>query len=287
MTPSIAAILAVGLWSTNAIVAKFALADMSVVQTLTLQFSGAAVVFGILCLRPSEKNSNDDLLLLLPVAIIGLVGTIVFQYIAFSFGPIATTNLIAYAWPLLMVLAVIAAKQTRQPGRLLLSSCAGLVGVSLLVGGDLAATVSTPLGLMAASASALCMATYSFCMRLTRRKTTQALFIAAIVGASASGYCWIVVGHGPVTVRDAMVGLYLGIGPMALGYALWSHAMQSRTAGALSTLGYATPVLSTVLLTLSGETLTSTAAVGATIIVIACLIAGTSAARDEVCHDSK
>lgn len=58
---------------------------------------------------------------------------------------------------------------------------------------------------------------------------------------------------------------------MAAGYALWTRAMSGEGASRLSPLGYAAPLLSTILLTATGRSFTSATITGATLI-LACSI---------------
>jgi drug/metabolite transporter (DMT)-like permease len=61
---------------------------------------------------------------------------------------------------------------------------------------------------------------------------------------------------------------------MGLGYYFWSRAMQCSKDGKVALLGYLTPVASTALLTLSGESLTVIAAAGGVLVVVSCLALG-------------
>jgi len=273
LNPSVFALMAVTLWSTNALVAKYALFDMTVAQILTLQFAGAAVVFAVLAWR--RRTGFVQLSLTAhTLGIVGLVGTVTFQYIAFATAPIAVANLISYAWPLLTAGLVVALGMTRKPIRSLLASALGFCGVLLLIGGGaLPDTSQAFVGLLAATASAVCMAVYSVLISRTTNDPARLLLPAAVIGAVGACIWWVAGDHGPVSLIDLAAGLYLGIGPMGLGYALWSRAMQHGTAGSLATLGYATPVFSTGLLIASGEHITEIALIGAAIIVIACVLA--------------
>ena len=67
---------------------------------------------------------------------------------------------------------------------------------------------------------------------------------------------------------------------MGLGYVLWSYAMQNGAVGPMSTLGYGTPVLSTLLLIASGEQMTLLAIIGGAVIVAACALSGTLRERE-------
>lgn len=269
---------AIGLWSTNAVVAKHALAVLSVAQVQCLQFAGAAAVFALLRARNGGYGTPIPPADAMAVGLVGLVGTMVFQYLAFASGPIAVVNLLAYAWPLLTALIVVGGGRSAYPGRLAVASLAGFVGVALLIGGSPASDGMVPgqawAGYGFAAASAVCMAAYSVGVSRVRSSPADVLLPASLAGLAGTAIWWAATSAGTPSLSGAAMGLYLGIGPMGLGYVLWSYAMRGGAVGAMSTLGYATPVLSTSWLIASGEPLTARALAGGLLIVAACVAAG-------------
>ena len=273
---------AILLWSTNAFVGKYALSELSVAQVQTFQFAGAATTF--LALRVATGGGvwtsvKADALV---IGLIGLVGTMVFQYLAFSVGPIAVVNLLAYAWPLLMAFAVIAMGSSNSPLTLHLVSMSGFVGVALLIG-DTGSTESVPasaFGYVFASLSAACMATYSIGVARLKSSPADVLLPASLIGLFLTAGWWSFTESNALSPPTVLAALYLGIGPMGFGYILWSYAMRAGSVGPLSTLGYATPVLSTIFLIASGERLTLLAMFGGAMIVAACALSGKLAATE-------
>lgn len=267
---------AVCFWSTNAVVAKYALAGLPVAQVQTLQFAGASAAFLILrglFSRSERALPKPDALLL---GLVGLVGTMVFQYLAFSIGPIALVNLLAYAWPLLTVVILGMTGGAARPLGLIVASAAGFGGVMLLVGGaepDLEHG-DTIAGYAAAVASALCMAVYSIGVARISSPPASTLLPASVIGLAGTGMWWATTGAALADFEYVLVCLYLGAGPMGLGYVLWAYAMRFGAVGPLSMLGYATPVLSTALLILSGERLTAMAFMGGVVVVVSCAAIG-------------
>ncbi|TGV45699.1 EamA family transporter, partial [Mesorhizobium sp. M2D.F.Ca.ET.160.01.1.1] len=73
---------------------------------------------------------------------------------------------------------------------------------------------------------------------------------------------------------DLALGLYLGAGPMGLGYYFWSRALKLGGSGKVAVVAYLTPIASTLLLTLSGERLTTTAIAGAILVIGSCVAVG-------------
>jgi drug/metabolite transporter (DMT)-like permease len=73
---------------------------------------------------------------------------------------------------------------------------------------------------------------------------------------------------------DLLLGLYLGAGPMGLGYYFWSRAMQHDHSGRTALIAYMTPVTSTALLGIAGERLTAIAGLGGLLVIASCLALG-------------
>ncbi|TIX38591.1 MAG: EamA/RhaT family transporter, partial [Mesorhizobium sp.] len=106
---------AVALWSTNALVGKSLLENHPVSLVQFLQFTGAALVFALIRLKrrapihllPQGEKGETTNLAAFAVGFIGLVGTMVLQYIAFASMPVIEANLVAYTWPLMVAAALI------------------------------------------------------------------------------------------------------------------------------------------------------------------------------------
>lgn len=272
------ALCAIGLWSTNAVTAKFVLQYLPVEQVQFLQFLGAFLIF-VFLKYPSGKPGkwvqfNKKAWLL---GIVGLTGTMIFQYIAFSMGPITETNIIAYAWPLIAAIFIIRAGNSSHPIQLLSIAVAGFFGVGLVIGGNQFTQldfVNNFYGFGAAITSALCMAIFSFGIGRTQINANEALLPGAVAGLIITSI-WCLLGDmrwGSLWSLSA--GLYLGAGPMGVGYLLWSWAMQRDTNGNTALLGFLTPVLSTGLLLSDGEFLETISFIGAVIVIGCCTLIG-------------
>lgn len=252
-----AALSAVLFWSTNALAAKYGLVNLTVPELLTIQFSAASIMLiGLYFVRQrhlsffSERPPVTHML----IGLVGLAGTIVLQYIAFGLGNILEANVVAYSWPLLV--AVWAALVLRTPigytGIVL--ALLGFYGVSMIMDkkGTMDLLQGTNMGEIVAFASAACMAFYTIAS--SRIEITEKLLIP-VTFISALG-CFIVTHIQGVTwphIHHWWVAAYIGVGPMAAGYFLWTYAMSGDGAKILAPIGYTTPLLSTVLLLASGE----------------------------------
>jgi len=275
---------AVALWSTNALVGKSLLEDHPVSLVQFLQFTGAALVFAVIRLRafPSpllpqgEQARPANNLAAIAIGFIGLVGTMVLQYIAFAAMPVIEANLVAYTWPLMVAAAIIVLDSPRRPVLLGITAALGFLGVALVISGGREQSwfQGNLAGYLAAFGSALCMAFYSIAVGRLATPPDRFLLPSALAGVALTfawclhdGVAW------PVGIY-LVAGLYLGAGPMGLGYYFWSRALKLDRGGKVAVAAYLTPIASTLLLALSGETLTSTAIAGAVLVIGSCIAVG-------------
>ncbi|ESY91738.1 MULTISPECIES: DMT family transporter [unclassified Mesorhizobium] len=270
---------AVALWSTNALVGKSLLASHPVSQVQFLQFVGAALVFAAIRLMSREKATAitaSTALVPLAVGFIGLVGTMVLQYIAFASMPVIEANLVAYTWPLMVAAAVIAFENPRRPALLGLAAALGFVGVALVISGGRDRTwfQGDLAGYLCAFGSALCMAFYSVMVGRLATSPDRLLLPSSLVGVALTLIWSAREGIAWPTGVDLALGLYLGAGPMGLGYYFWSRALKLGGSAKVAVIAYLTPIASTLLLTLSGERLTTTAIAGAVLVVGSCIAVG-------------
>jgi drug/metabolite transporter (DMT)-like permease len=256
---------AVLVWSTNALAAGVALEHLSVMQVLALQFGAAATVFLVVrgrrrsALRPRAAA----------VGIVGLVGAIVLQYVAFATAPLIGANAIAYAWPV-MVAAWLA--RGGAAGRVPLAlALLGFTGVVLILsqGGNGAGEADAPLlGYAAALGSALAMAWYSLAAGSAPGSRADLLLVATAGGAAATIPLAVAQGGSWAPAGAVLLGLYTGVGPMAAGYALWTSAMSHPDGARLAPLAFATPLLSTLVLVVAGQRLSPLGFAGCALIVV-------------------
>ncbi|SFO69894.1 Permease of the drug/metabolite transporter (DMT) superfamily [Mesorhizobium sp. NFR06] len=224
-------------------------------------------------LPPGEKG---NVALAYVVGFIGLVGTMVLQYVGFASMPVIEANLIAYTWPLMTAAGVILLGRPRRPLLLGLAAALGFAGVALVIsGGRTQAWFEGGLvGYLAAFGSALCMAFYSLTVGRLAVSPERLLLPSALIGVALTLAWCLHDGVAPPNGAHLLLGLYLGAGPMGLGYYFWSRAAKLDHGGRIAVVAYLTPIASTFLLTLSGESLTMTAVAGAVLVIGSCLAVG-------------
>jgi drug/metabolite transporter (DMT)-like permease len=196
-------------------------------------------------------------------------------FYALSTAPPARASLIAYLWPLLIVLmsAMSATGSERLRPRHLIGALLGLAGTCLVVLGQRGSGPATGsvLGYAAAACCALVWSSYSVVNR--RFAKTPSAMIVGVCGAVALAGAACHVMFETATVWPdasqwaAIVGL--GVGPTGLAFLAWDFATKHGNLPLLGALSYLAPVVSTLLLTVAGAVPASTSLFLSAFLVIA------------------
>ena len=178
--------------------------------------------------------------------------------------------MIAYAWPLFVAVWAAWSLRNMQGWVGLVWAGIGFVGVLLIFDaqGDLQFSGGSELGYLVAVASALCMAFYTVVSARIHVQGDQLLIPATVVGAliafalsSTQDVAW-------PSLNVWWAAAYIGVGPMAAGFFLWTYAMSGDGAKSLAPIGFATPLFSTMLLLVSGEDFTARTMLGAAMVLV-------------------
>ena len=209
----------------------------------------------------------------------GLFGFHALYFASLAHAPAATANLINYSWPLLLVLLSAAVLRLRLTWRHALGTALALLGCAALLGGKAAFPAGAMAGYGLAAASAVVWATYSVLAR--RFAYVPAGAVAGFCGATAvlasalhglTGV-WITPG---LPAWLAMIAM--GVGPVGIAFALWDVGMKHGDPRLLGTLAFATPVLSTLLLTAAGlAPFTAVTVLASVLVAVGGYVASTSA----------
>lgn len=183
----------------------------------------------------------------------GLFGFHALYFASLARAPAATANLINYTWPLLLVLLSAVTLGLRLTWRHLLGTTLALLGCAALLGGNAAFPAGAIVGYGLAAASAVVWALYSVLARRFAGVPSGAVAgfcgATALLAAALHGVTGVWVMPGPIAWL-AMLGM--GMGPVGIAFALWDVGMKRGDPRLLGTLAFATPVLSTLLLTAAG-----------------------------------
>ena len=191
------------------------------------------------------------------LGIYGLFGYHLCLFLALRLAPPVEANLMNYLWPLFIVVfspLILPGYSLR--AHHLLAALLGMGGAALIVtGGSLVSFQSTYLpGYLLGGTAAFLWATYSL---LTKR-------VGGFPNAAIGGFCFVsgmlsllvhVFLEEPyaLTLGDVPFLLALGVGPMGGAFFLWDGALRLGDPRIIGALAYLTPLLSTLLLILSGR----------------------------------
>lgn len=201
----------------------------------------------------------------------GLFGYHLLYFSALRLAPPAEAGLIAYLWPLLIVLG-----SGLMPGeRLRVGHVAGavlaFVGAALIVARGAGAGGGQALGYGLALVAALTWATYSLGSRRIGTQPTAAVAIYCLIaaGLAALAHLALETPAWPVGALGWAAVIGLGLGPVGLAFFAWDIGVKRGDIQLLGTASYAAPLFSTLALVVAGM-----APLSPVLVLAALLIAG-------------
>ena len=214
---------------------------------------------------------------------LGLFGYHALYFSALRLAPPAEAGLIAYLWPLLIVLfsGLLPGERLRRGH--VLGALAGFAGAALILG---AGRGEPGTGAFAGYALALlCALFWSGYSVLSRSfgavPTVSVTVFCAATAVLSLGVHLAVEPWVPPSPANWLAILALGLGPVGLAFFVWDVGVKRGDIQLLGTLSYAAPVLSTLALVLSGLAPATWTLAGATALIVlgATLAARASAAN--------
>jgi drug/metabolite transporter (DMT)-like permease len=206
---------------------------------------------------------------------IGLFGAHSLYFTAFRMAPMAETGLIAYLWPLVIVLMSGFLPGERLRPLHVLGALVAFSGAAFIVlsGGSAIAANALP-GFGVAFIFALVWASYSVLSRRLGDVPTESVTVFCIATSILSVLAHLTLEQTvwPQSALGWASVAALGLGPVGLAFFTWDIGMKRGDIQVLGVASYAAPLLSTVALVAAGITPASY-----TIIVAAGLIAGGAA----------
>ncbi len=185
----------------------------------------------------------------------GLFGYHAFYFTALRLAPAAEAGLIAYLWPLLIVLLSGLLPGERLRAGHVIGALVAFSGAALIVAGGL--TGISPGALPGYGFAALCALTWSGYSVLSRRlgatpTASVAVFCLATAALSALAHGLFEQTVWPATRMGWAAILGLGLGPVGLAFYTWDVGVKRGDIQLLGTASYAAPLLSTLALILAG-----------------------------------
>lgn len=199
----------------------------------------------------------------------GLFGYHLLYFSALRLAPPAEAGLICYLWPLLIVLGSGLLPGERLRAGHVVGAALGFIGAALLVASGLDGFSGAAGGYALALLAALTWATYSLGSRRMAAVPTAAVAVYCLGSAVLGGLAHLALEDTawPAGAMGWAAVIALGLGPVGLAFFTWDIGVKRGDIQLLGTASYAAPLLSTLVLVVSGYTPpTATLAVAALLI---------------------
>jgi drug/metabolite transporter (DMT)-like permease len=252
---NLAGLCAVLLWGLLALFTA-STADVPPFQLAAMTFAIAGLVGLAAALARGKLSALRQPLPVWLVGIGGLFGYHACYFAALKNAPPAEASLIAYLWPLLLVLFTALLPGERLRARHVAGGLIGLCGIVVLAAGrpeGLAFSSANLLGYGLALICAFIWSGYSVLSRAVGEAPTDAVTGFCLVTAVLSALCHAVF---ETSVLPASAGIWvailaLGIGPVGAAFFLWDYGMKRGDIHFLGVASFAAPPISTVALVLA------------------------------------
>lgn len=184
----------------------------------------------------------------------GLFGYHLLYFTAFRLSPAAETGLIAYLWPLFIVLFSGLLPGERLRALHVVGALFAFTGAALIVLGRGETAGGSAAGLILAFLCALTWAGYSILSRRLGAVPTESVTIYCLATAilSAAAHLALEETVWPTDGLGWAAILALGIGPVGAAFFTWDIGMKKGDIQLLGVASYAAPLLSTLTLILAG-----------------------------------
>jgi drug/metabolite transporter (DMT)-like permease len=185
----------------------------------------------------------------------GLFGYHALYFTALRNAPPVEAGLIAYLWPLLIVLFSTLLPGERLRWFHLAGAALGLAGTALIVSrGGIAFEARYGAGYLAAFGCALTWSAYSVLSRRFRDVPTAIVagYCVATALLSALAHMLFETSVWPATAGQWLAVLALGLMPVGAAFYVWDHGVKRGDIQLLGVASYVAPLLSTLILILAG-----------------------------------
>ena len=193
------------------------------------------------------------------VGVGGLFGYHALYFAALRLAPPAEASLIAYLWPLLIVLMSALLPGDRLSARHIVGALLGFGGAAVLFWGKIGAgaanlTHTVALGYLLALGCAFVWSSYSVLSRRLRQAPTEAVAGFCLVTSALATICHAAFETTaiPENFSQAAAIVGLGLGPVGLAFYVWDFGVKNGDIRLLGVAAYAAPVLSTLILVVAG-----------------------------------
>lgn len=214
---------------------------------------------------------------------VGLFGYHLLYFSALRLAPPAEAGLIAYLWPLLIVLlSGLLPGEHLKKGHILGAAISFVGAALIIIGGATGFTIKALPGYGLALLCALTWAGYSVLSRRLGQIPTAAVavFCLATAGLSLPLHIAFEQTIWPTSFISWGAILGLGLGPVGMAFYVWDIGVKKGDIQLLGTISYAAPLISTLILVLAGFAQPSLMLLAATLLITAgAILAARASAR--------
>lgn len=190
----------------------------------------------------------------LALGVFGIFGYHFFYFTALDLAPPASAGLIAYLWPLLIVLFAGFLPNEQVKISHIFGAIIAFAGAALIIGGSASFSSSYVYGYLSAVLCALIWSSYSVLSRLTSAKPTEIVAIYCVLSAFLAIFAHILFEDTvwPQTNFEWVSVFALGLGPVGSAFYVWDIGMKKGNIQILAIASYSTPLVSTLWLIIFG-----------------------------------
>ena len=190
------------------------------------------------------------------IGVTGLFGYHFFYYTALRNAPVAEAGLVAYLWPMLIVVGSALLPGEKLRWFHLAGAACGFGGAVLLVTGraGILDFSGSAIGYLSALACAVIWSSYSILSRAMKSASSDAVAIYCLATAGLGLLCHLAF-ETTVWPQDRIEWLAvagLGLMPVGLAFYVWDHGVKHGNIQLLGSAAYLAPLLSTIILVVAG-----------------------------------
>lgn len=279
--------ISVVLWGTLALLTKLTGGQIPEFQLMAMTFTIAFLLMAIRWLRAGHSGIRfaRQSGFAWAIGVVGLFGYHFAYFKAMTLAPAVEVSLLAYLWPLFIVLfsAMLPGESLRMQH--LAGAVLALFGCWLLIGRNSSGFSADKLdGYLVAFACALIWSSYSVLSRLVKTVPTDAVGWFCGATAMLGWVCHLIWEQTvwPDTWSQWVGVIGLGLGPVGVAFFTWDYGVKHGNIQLLGTLSYSAPLISVVLLIFAGfGELTSAVITASVLIVLGSLVAAKAGNRVE------